>query len=125
MRLPASSVESARPGGSAPSVEIVRMARVAEGEQERVGFEVGESVGDYVIQERLGQGSEGDVFLARDVLLGRRVALKTLRSSETEATHGVEEARLMASLEHPNIVRVYHAQRHKGSWLVVFEHIAG
>ena len=86
---------------------------------------IGESVGDYVIAERLGQGAEGEVFLARDVLLGRRVALKTLRSASAEATHGVEEARLMAGLEHPNIVRVYHALRHKGAWLVVFEHIPG
>lgn len=89
------------------------------------GIGEGESVGDYVIEALLGHGTEGDVYLARDLLLGRRVALKTLRSTATEATHGMEEARLMASVEHPNVVRVYHAQRHQGVWLVVFEYIAG
>jgi len=89
----------------------------------RVG--IGTAIGDYVIEELLGHGSEGDVFLARDLLLGRRVAMKTLRQHGTEVTHGVEEARLMVSVEHPNIVRVYHAQRHNEIWVVIFEHVDG
>jgi len=116
---------SASAGVSARAAETIRAARGANRESEGVPIDVGETVGDYVIEERLGHGTEGDVFLARDILLGRRVALKTLRSTSAAATHGVEEARLMAGLEHPNIVRVYHAQRHAGAWLVVFEHLAG
>jgi serine/threonine protein kinase len=110
---------------SATAVESIRVARGANRGSQGVAIAVGETVGDYVIEEPLGHGTEGEVFLARDILLGRRVALKTLRSTSAEATHCVEEARLMAGLEHPNIVRVYHAQRHAGVWLVVFEHIAG
>jgi serine/threonine protein kinase len=88
-------------------------------------FEAGAAVGNYVIEELLGQGTEGSVFVARDTLLGRRVALKTLRVSELGETHGVEEARLLAALEHPNIVRVYHARRHQGAWYVVYEYLPG
>src|SRR5262245_8262122 len=101
------------------------MEPVATSEAESLGLRVGTAIGDYVIEDWLGHGSEGMVFLARDILLGRRVALKTLRAGTAEATHGVEEARLMANLEHPNIVRVYHAERHKGVWAVVFEYIDG
>lgn len=88
-------------------------------------FEPGATIANYVIEELLGQGTEGSVFVARDTLLGRQVAMKTLRVAEVGETRGVEEARLLASLEHPNIVRVYHARRHLGVWYVVYEYLAG
>jgi serine/threonine protein kinase len=98
---------------------------MAESAVKRPPIAAGTAIGDYVIEERIGQGSEGEVYLARDVLLGRRVAIKTLRAGTAELTHGVEEARLMAGLEHPHVVRVYHAQRHRGIWAVVFEYTDG
>jgi tRNA A-37 threonylcarbamoyl transferase component Bud32 len=88
-------------------------------------FEPGATIANYVIEELLGQGSEGSVFVARDTLLGRKVAMKTLRAAELGETRGVEEARLLATLEHPNIVRVYHARRHQGVWYVVYEYLRG
>src|SRR5689334_14409221 len=87
--------------------------------------ESGTTIANYVVEELLGQGTEGSVFVARDSLLGRQVALKTLRVAEVGETRGVEEARLRASLEHPNVVRVLHARRHHGVWFVVFEYLAG
>ncbi len=90
-----------------------------------VAFEPGATIANYAIEELLGQGSEGLVFVARDTLLGRRVAIKTLRAGEAGETRGVEEARLLATLEHPNIVRVYHARRHQGAWYVVYELLPG
>jgi hypothetical protein len=101
------------------------MDPIAESMVERPSFTVGTTIGDYVVEDRIGQGGEGEVYLARDVLLGRRVAIKTLRAGTAELTHGVEEARLMASLEHPHVVRVYHAERYRGIWAVVFEYIDG
>jgi protein kinase-like protein len=101
------------------------MEPVARSAVEPLSIAVGTAIGDYVIEERVGQGSEGEVFLARDVLLGRRVALKTLRAGTVEATHGVEEARMMAGIEHPHVVRVYHAERHRGIWAVIFEYVDG
>src|SRR5512134_2452457 len=68
-------------------------------------------VGNYIIERRLGSGGQADVFLARDVVLRRLVALKVLhRSSAGQNTRGLEEARLIATLDHPNIVRVHHVE---------------
>ncbi len=85
----------------------------------------GTVIANYVVEDFVGQGTEGSVYVARDSLLGRKVALKTLRAGSAGETRGVEEARLLAGLEHPNIVRVYHARRHQGVWFVVFEYLAG
>ena len=85
----------------------------------------GMPVGNYVIESFLGRGAEGAVYLARDSLLGRHVALKTLRGGEVGETRGVEEARILASLEHPNLVRVYHAFRQQGVWFIASEYLDG
>ena len=71
----------------------------------------GRRVGNYLLETALGSGGEGSVFLARDLVLRRSVAVKVLRSLG-EIPGGVpdvqvlEEARLIALLDHPNIVRV-------------------
>jgi hypothetical protein len=85
----------------------------------------GTTIANYVVEDFLGQGMEGCVYLARDALLGRQVALKTLREGSPGATRGVEEARILARLEHAHIVRVYHARRHHGVWYVIYEYLAG
>lgn len=82
----------------------------------------GMTFGNYVIESALGQGGEGQVFLARDSLLGRRVALKLPASGRAGEVRGLEEARLCAKLEHPCILRTYHAFRHQGVWFVVYEY---
>jgi len=92
---------------------------------DELGIEPGAVIANYVIDELLGQGTEGSVYVARDSLLGRQVALKTLRVAEVGETRGVEEARLLSGLEHQHIVRVYHARRHQGVWYVVYEYLAG
>lgn len=83
---------------------------------------VGTQLGDYVIEQLLGCGTEGAVYRARDVVLGRRVALKTVRDGSTAHTRCVEEARLMARVEHPSVLRVYHAQRYQRIWYVALEY---
>lgn len=65
----------------------------------------------YTIVRTLGFGGMGHVFLARDNTLGRQVAIKVIseqfgRESDARARF-LREARAMASLEHPNVVRVY------------------
>ncbi|MFM8271827.1 MAG: serine/threonine-protein kinase, partial [Gemmata sp.] len=62
-------------------------------------------VGDFEIVARLGQGAFAQVFLARQVSLGRAVALKL--SAREPA--GCDEGRLLASLEHDHIVKVFAA----------------
>ncbi|HYQ01323.1 MAG TPA: serine/threonine-protein kinase [Polyangiaceae bacterium] len=85
----------------------------------------GTQVSNYVIEAIVGRGAQGFVYLARDSLLGRHVALKTLRGGEVGETSGVEEARMLATLEHPNLVRVYHATRQQGVWFIVSEYLPG
>jgi serine/threonine protein kinase len=81
----------------------------------------------YRIERLLGTGGQADVFLARDVVLRRLVALKVLhRTSETNANvRGLEEARLIATLDHPNIVRVHHVELSEGVWYMAMEYVDG
>ena len=68
-------------------------------------------VGPYRIVDLLARGGMGDVYRATDVRLRRDVALKVLAPDRTGDTQRVErfvqEARVTASLDHPNIVRLY------------------
>jgi len=67
--------------------------------------------GDYILEQVLGRGGMGVVYLAFQVQLERRVAIKMIRSgclaSEDEVNRFHTEARSVASLAHPNIVTVY------------------
>ncbi len=71
----------------------------------------GRTLGDYRIERRVGGGATSDVFLATQLSLGRPVALKILKDElardETYLRRFLQEARVAARLEHPNIVRVY------------------
>jgi len=71
----------------------------------------GRTLGDYRIERRIGGGATSDVFMATQVSLGRRVALKILKdelaNDESYVKRFIQEARAAAKLEHPNIVRIY------------------
>ena len=73
--------------------------------------EAGTRVGPYEIVGRLGAGGMGEVYRARDTKLGRDVALKILPASMTadadRLTRFEREARLLATLNHPNIGSIY------------------
>lgn len=65
----------------------------------------------YLVTEELGSGGAGRVVMARDGIIGRTVALKTLKEGDASmpgvAERFVTEARVTAQLEHPNVVPVY------------------
>lgn len=71
----------------------------------------GEEIGDYILMSRLGRGGMADVYLAEQVSLQRKVALKILHRSLASDPTYVErfknEAQAAAALTHPNIVRIY------------------
>jgi serine/threonine protein kinase/tetratricopeptide (TPR) repeat protein len=73
--------------------------------------------GGLVLLEKVGEGSFGEVFRARDPQLDREVALKLLREDATGGEEGsavIEEGRLLARIRHPNVATVYGADRREG-----------
>ncbi len=78
---------------------------------DRAGASVGELIGHYRIESLIGIGGMGEVYLARDERLGRKVALKLLperlTADETQLSRFKTEARSASALNHPNILTVY------------------
>ena len=75
-------------------------------------FRPGESVSGLEILSELGRGAFGVVYLARDQLIGRRVALKVLPGGEGDVAQerrdkALQEARMIGSLQSPYIVTLY------------------
>jgi serine/threonine-protein kinase len=72
---------------------------------------IGTRLGNYEITAKLGEGGMGVVYRAKDLQLGRQVALKVLPSGFAQdperAARFEREARLLASLNHPNIAQLY------------------
>lgn len=72
---------------------------------------VGSTLGHYQILSRLGGGGMGEIYLAEDVRLGRKVALKALPAHFTKDRERVrrfqQEARAASALNHPNIITIY------------------
>ena len=84
----------------------------------------GQVVSHYEILDQLGQGGMGDVYVARDRTLGRKVALKAIRAdrrlSEQAKHRFVREARILSKLDHPNICRIYdYVSDEQGDFLVL------
>ena len=82
----------------------------------------------YEIERELGAGGMGVVFLARDRTLERCVAIKVLRpemATAEAAERFLREARILASLGHPNVVPVHSAAEADGLFYYVMEYVAG
>src|ERR671913_182902 len=84
----------------------------------------------YDVGRTLGSGGMGEVFLARDRVLGRDVALKVLRTQYAGDREFAErfkrEARSAASLSHPNIVQVYdRGDTEEGASYIAMEYVPG
>ncbi len=73
---------------------------------------IGTRWGTHLIVERIGSGTFGDVYKARDTTLDRDVALKLLRASTT--SRHLTEGRLLARVRHPNVITVHGAAEHEG-----------
>jgi serine/threonine protein kinase/formylglycine-generating enzyme required for sulfatase activity len=86
----------------------------------------GTRIGQYHIIRLLGQGGMGEVYLARDMRLGRRVALKRLVAHRLGGTERfLAEARATARCHHENIVIIHDVGEHLGHPYMVLEYIEG
>jgi len=94
-----------------------------------MSFLPGEIIGPYSIIEQLGQGGMATVFKAYHAALDRFVALKVLNPAFLQDSNFLtrfrREAKLLGSLEHPNIVPVYDFSEHEGQPFIVMKYIAG
>jgi len=88
-----------------------------------------DNIRDYKIIKKLGEGGMGTVYLAEDTMLERKVALKTLNPTLTKDSHFTErfrhEAKIQASLIHPNIVALYNYFREVDNYCMVMEYVEG
>jgi serine/threonine protein kinase len=89
----------------------------------------GEIFGHYRIEEKLGGGTFGTVFRARDVRLDREVAVKILHhedsEDETELGRVLQEGRAASALNHPNICAIYDAGEEDGLHYIAMEYVEG
>jgi len=86
-------------------------------------------IGAYPIERELGRGGMGIVYLAHDLKLQRAVAIKVLPegfAQDPERLSRFErEARLLASLNHPNIAAIYGLEEADGHRFLVLEYVEG
>ena len=89
----------------------------------------GDTVAHYRIEARLGEGGMGVVYKARDIDLGRFVAIKFLRAADLIDDERVrrftQEARTASALNHPNIVTIHEIAIHEGAPFIVMEYVPG
>src|SRR5438105_13954562 len=88
-----------------------------------------ESISRYKILEKLGSGGMGDVYLAEDTKLGRKVALKLLAEELTQNRDRLsrfdQEAYAASGLNHPNILTIYELGDEGGRHFIATEYIEG
>ena len=94
---------------------------------------VGRQIGQYQVLSKLGAGGMGEVFLARDTRLDRKVAIKMLPAEFTQDASRLrrfeQEARAASALNHPNIITIYEigevATEHGEAHFIATEFIEG
>lgn len=90
---------------------------------------IGQTIGDYRILEKRGEGGMGMFFKAQDIRLERLVGLKTIRAEllhEPEILAKLEEeAKSLARLDHPNIARLHHYMVIEEQRYIVMEYVEG
>ena len=88
----------------------------------------GWSIGSYRVERSLGHGGMGEVFLAWDERLGRRVAIKRVRQGsgvDRQSERLRREARVAARLSHPAVVHVYELVEDAAGLAIVMEYVEG
>jgi serine/threonine protein kinase/Tfp pilus assembly protein PilF len=98
-------------------------------EKGQAGLLVGQTIGHYKISKRIGAGGMGEVYLATDIIAGRKAALKLLPTRFTGDAERLkrfqQEARAVVALNHPNILTVYEIGEDHSIHYIVGELIQG
>ena len=88
-------------------------------------IQLGSKLAHYEIVSALGKGGMGEVWRAKDSKLGREVAIKTLPEEfardEERLARFEREAKLLASLNHPNIATIHGLEEDNGTRFLVLE----
>jgi Tol biopolymer transport system component len=110
-------------------IETHALEAAARAQARHLAGAAGRRVGHYQILSPLGAGGMGEVYLALDTRLGRRVALKLLPSEFTQDAVRVRrfelEALAASALNHPNIVTIYDIGRDEDSHFIATEYVEG
>ncbi len=97
--------------------------------EDRVSHMAGQQIGYYRLLTSLGAGGMGEVYLAEDTRLNRKVAIKFLLVNSTTDEQArkrlLREAQATARLEHPNICAVYEAGEHAGASFIAMQYVEG
>ncbi|HEV8593516.1 MAG TPA: serine/threonine-protein kinase, partial [Pyrinomonadaceae bacterium] len=92
-------------------------------------LETGTKLGHYEIRSQIGEGGMGEVYLAQDTNLGRKVAIKVMppevASNHDRMRRFAQEARAAAALNHPNIAHIYEIGETDGTNYIAMEYVEG
>jgi serine/threonine-protein kinase len=85
----------------------------------------GQIIGKYKIQSTIGSGGFGTVYLAEDTWIDKKVALKVPHKQNLDFGELLREPRLLATLNHPNIVTILTAEKQENIFFIVMEFVPG
>ena len=84
-----------------------------------------QTLGKYKIIEPLGSGGFGTVYLACDTWIDKQVAIKVPHRQNLDFGELLREPRLLASLNHPNVVSITTAEKQDNLFFIVMEYVPG
>ena len=112
-----------------PAMDVEAREIAARQESAKEEMSAGETISHYRIIAPLGVGGMGQVFLAHDMTLGRKVALKVLPAEFTRNSDRVrrfqQEARTASSLNHPNIITIHEIGQAEDRQFIATEYVEG
>jgi len=122
-------VVTARPPDDAPSFSYSSPGAAMKLAHDEVEIGAGAIISHYRILRKLGAGGMGEVYLAQDTKLDRRVAIKLLPAesgADDQANRRlIREARAAARLDHPNICAIHEVGDEDGAAFIVMQYIEG
>ena len=112
-----------------PAMEVAARGLAKDQENALAGDLTGRTVSHYRIVEKIGEGGMGEVFLAEDTSLHRKVALKFLppemQQDAVARKRFLREARSAAALDHPYICHINEVGEVEGTDFIVMEYVEG